>query len=337
MSILAASHRRSFPVRNVVFAGLVLLAACGGEPAELEPLAGPAPRPSTGEAVAEPEVAFDRPPLDLPLLVGEPRAVTLVDAGAAPHSEVRVRPTVGTVQQVRLRQLDGSLITFQSPGQPQQTESVAVGPYESVADTVVLDVTDDGFTYDRWLWTYDISETGRGFENLELREAFTATERSDGVRLLVNNRNDVLGFTVLKPVVPEDQAPTLRTLLTDHILLMALPAEPIGVGAVWTQHAVAPIDDYLFDHNATLTLTELHDDRAVVRFEQVATGRPQEEQSMYIQGLKDYNFRSEGTITFHFDLPVPLYDIKIAGYQLMESQFGNRTAHTSHHIVAELP
>lgn len=324
--------------RGVVLAGLLVLAACGGGSADPEPLSGGVPsRPSTGETVADPAAEFDRPPLEIQVPVGEPRAVTLVEQGAAPHQEVRLRPAMGTVQRIKVRRMFTDLVHFQGADGIPKSSSVTIGPYHHVADTVVVNAGADRFSYDRWLVDYDISETGRGFENRDLRAEFAAAERSDGTRLVVNDRHDVLGFAVLNAVVPDDQVLVQRVLLGESVLLTALPAEPIGIGATWTIHAIGPSRGYLFDHNATLTLTELNADRAVVQFEQHSTPRPQAEQNMWIQSLQEYTLKSYGTLTYRFDLPVPLTDIKIDGVEHSEDAQSTRTSRTFEHIVVELP
>jgi hypothetical protein len=316
---------------------IAVFAGCGGGSGELEPLSGGAPtRPSSGETVADPADAFDRPSLQIQVPHLEPRLATLVDPGAAPHQELRLRPASGTVQRIRMRRLHTELTTFQGTDGIPQSNSVSVGPYHHLADTVVVEAGADRFSYDRWLVDYDISDTGRGFENRDLRNEFAATKRTDGIRLVVTDRADVLGFAVLNVVTPDDQPLAQRTLLGDSVLLAALPAEPIGVGATWTIHAVGPSAGYLFDHNATLTLLELHPDRAVVQLEQHSTPRPQAEQTTWINDLQEYTLRAYGTITYRFDLPVPLIDIKIDGVQHAEGARGSRTERTFDHTIVEL-
>ena len=234
-------------------AALLVLAGCGDDSGGGSAAETTTP---TAEASEEPEPTDE--PTDEPVADDEascgtdgPPQVTVTDPGAEPRTLMELSPTAGDTVALDMRMASEAAQTLD--GVPQQGQQIP--PMLMGMELTVDEVTDDEVTvslvYDKAEFESDDVALQRALESLVGVTGTVTTTRSGA---FVDGSIDTSG---LDPMMAQAIG-QLDTQLEQ--LSMPLPAEPVGVGAVWTTTSEIDSSGVVFCNVATYRLTEFDGD-----------------------------------------------------------------------------
>lgn len=199
------------------------------------------------------ELAIDAPPWSEP-------TIELLDAGAEPRGEVRMAPTPGATLQIR------RVESVTSTGRAgTYVEEVVVPSVEVDQDITVAGADGDRYVLDTYFLDYRMpSEASMDRASIEYVRSIYNTEL--GTTLRTHHLADG-SITASVRLAPSGNAQGGTEPDVSH----ALPAEPIGPGARWRTIIVIEEDGAVLEAVTDYELLEVHDDRAIARFDTVLT------------------------------------------------------------------
>lgn len=256
--------------------------------------------------VTEPrsEAEFDPPSMDKEVTMPIAAVVTtVVQPGTAPRSTLRRSYAAGNAQQVTLHTVHHI---------EQQMNDQA--PHDFSPPTVTIPLT---------------AQTGRDGVDLTLGNPTSSDPRlaeqlqsADGSHAGLE-MSDVGAITALrmapKPETPDAARAALEQAFYQAVYqAIAFPADPVGVGAVWTVHQRVSHDVPL-DQVTTATLTKREGDLLTIQLDVTQTPLAKVWSLPSHAGtldIVDYAMHGTGTITVNLGLPLPVSgSVTVAGRQ----------------------
>jgi len=247
----------------------------------------------------------DASPTTPPRAVNEAPGVLirLATPGAEPRALLRLAPTVGTKDAATL--LLVQTLTRSIEGRPEVTQTHRV---EQTTEATVERTGPEGATL-RWSVGVPKTEAVDGPQTKGVQEAFESLGRGTGTSVL--SPRGVATDLALRFEGKGEGAEQAGIALTElvRMLTVALPAEPVGVGAEWDATELLEVASVRYQQTLTCRLVARDDDRITLRGEVRYASPPQRMDAPAGDEAKSLSLTSiegEGTLDAIFDARRPL-------------------------------